>query len=247
MLLDWQFDLRCQNTPRAAQSYASCGIRGVAMPYTCGASDCGTYYDCEMCIRLACEAVVKNVSVSPVEDKDLPGRIQTVLSCAPRYIQNLTARVKAQLRNHNGRWYDVATWCIAQLENSVDCIDLARFLKAEQVSSAPVVLADIKRRIGAGRTNLIEVQRRETYTVRAKTALNAYDAESLRRAIMKADCQGLSLRDVMMEYGEACKDLYTMSDSVVEIDGRVYYSSAAQNGPKPDIRELFGLPRTVIP
>jgi hypothetical protein len=200
-----------------------------------------------MCIRIACEAVVKNVSVSPVQNNRLTDRIQNVLRCAPRYLPSLTLRVKEQLRAHNNQWYDVASWCVAQLENSVDCIDLARFLEENHVASAAVVGADIKRRIGAGRTNLIEVQRRKTYTVRAKTALNAYDAASLRRAIMKADCEGLSLRDVMMEYEEACKDLYDMSDSVVEIDGRVYYSSAAQSGPDPDLRELFGLPRTSNP
>ena len=215
------------------------------MPYTCGAPDCGSYYGCERCIRLACEAVLKQVSSNPVATERLPALIQSVVQCSPRYVKHLTARVKEQLRLHEGLWYDTTAWCIKRLEESVDCVDVVEFLKGHEVDTPTIILAEIKKQIAAGRPELIEVQRCKRYTVRAKTTLNAYDAESLRRAIRKADCKGLDLRDVMMEYKDACRDLYAMADTVVEIDGRIYYSQAARTGPDPQIRELFGLPPTV--
>ena len=163
------------------------------------------------------------------------------MQCAARYVPNLTSRVKAHLRVRKNVWYDIASWCIAELENSVDCIDVLAFLRAQKIPSPAVVMASIKHRIASGRASLIEVQRTDVYTVRAKTALNAYDSASLRRAILNADCQGIALRDVMMEYEDACRDLYAMSSTVIEIEGRVYFSEVAHTGPNPEIRALFGL------
>ena len=175
----------------------------------------------------------------------MPDLVQRVVRCAPRYVPGLTVRTKQQLKQDGDLWYDVTTWSIKKLEKSVDCVEVLPFLAQHRVEAPAVVLADVKRRIAAGRTKLIEVLRKDCYTVRAKTALNAYDAASLRCAILKADCQGLDLRDVMMEYKEACRDLYAMSETVVEINGRVYFSEAAKAGPDPDTRELFGLSRAV--
>ena len=227
---------RCSSIIRAPRS---------AMPYTCGASDCGGYYSCRECIAVACEAVERCAAANPAPEARLPDLVQATLECKPRYVAKLVDELKGRLRLVDGHWCDAVTWCTRMLEKATDCVVVADFLRRHGVRAAPVVAAEIKSRIATGRAKLVEVQGTTAYTVRAATKLNAYDARSLKAAIINADCQGLNLRDVMKEYPGACRDLYSMADIVVEIGDRIYYSPAARAGPNPDVRELFGLPREV--